>query len=589
MPIAVTAALLLAACGSSDEASDGTDGTTDQSSATTVVDTTSEDMTPADTETDDTEPDETTPADTEPDAPETTSEPDVAPDLSGGENLLTPIPEGGDVCTEDRVGGSATLSVVRPTSALDPTKALGSGVAGGIEIAAIFDTLIVYDPATGSYLPHIATSVTVDDDLTVWTVTLRDDVSFGNGEPLTAEAVKFSFERMSTASVSSAGLVANIADIEIVDDYTLVFTLDGPSASFLYVLAEDASNITNPTVVNAMTEDEFNLGPIGAGAGPYEVESFSPGEQLVLTARDNYWGGPVCIETLRIVNVPGAQASYDAFTLGELDMVYLRSAPLVIGQARDAGVQMSGSVTSGETVMIMNVAREGTDSPMQDVRLRQAAAAALDVELIDERVYEGQGIPGTALVADSEPWSPGVPGPQYDPELATALVDEVKAEGWDGQVTIVVGDTPAESVETGIIVEALLEAVGFDVTIENLPAVEVNTRVIDEANFDLAFFGISALEDAPTARYTSYQTGSPRNRTGYGSPDMDAALVQLDMALTREQKKAAMADMQEIWNRDVPSAIINHGEWLVASQDYVHGIHISRDVVPMFYDAYLDQ
>jgi peptide/nickel transport system substrate-binding protein len=419
-----------------------------------------------------------------------------------------------DTCTAERVGGSATFGLARATSSLDPTVALGSGVAGGIEIAAIFDTLILYDAANGTYLPHVAESVSTDEDLTVWTVKLRPGITFGNGDPLTTEAVKFSFERMKTAKVSSAGLAAAIVDMEIVDDLTIVFTLNGPSASFLYVLAEDAGNITNPNVVNAMTPEEFSLNPNGAGVGPYEVESFVPNEKLVLRAKDDYWGGPVCIETLTMTYVAGAAATYDAFTLGELDMAFMRGAPLEVAKLRADGVKLQGAVTNGETVMILNVGREGTNSPVQDVRLRQAIAAAIDVDLIDERINEGAGIPGTALVADSEGWSPGVPGPQYDPTLAETLVAEVKADGWDGKLTLVSNDSPQQAVDTAILVQGLLEAVGMEITVENLPAGEVSTRVITDADFDLAFFGISALEDAPTARDRVRNTRDGRRARG---------------------------------------------------------------------------
>lgn len=580
-------ALVAGACGG-DDATDATPEVTDAPDETAGDDTGGSDDT-ADDGTTDTTAAEDGGDDTAADGTTATTEPEE-PVIVGGENLLASAPDGEDTCTEDRVGGELTFGLARATESLDPTRALGSGVAGGIEIAAIYDTLILYDAESGAFLPHIAESVVANDDLSQWTVTLRDDVFFGNGDPLTTEAVEFSFERMKTATVSSAGLASAVVEMEIVDDQTIIFTLDAPSASFLYVLAEDAGNITNPNVVNAMDADEFNVNPNGAGAGPFEVASFVPGEELVLTAKDDYWGGPVCIETLRLVHVPGSPATYDALTLGELDAAFLRDAFYEVQQLEEqGGYNIQGSITNGEIVYVLNVGREGTDSPMQDVRLRQAAAAAIDAELIDERVNEGLGIPGTALVADQEPWSPGIPGPQYDPELAASLVEEVKAEGaWDGSVTLLANDSPQSNIDTAIVMEALLEDVGFDVEVELAPPGEVRTRVIEEANFDIAQFGISALEDAPTARYTSYQTGNPRNRTGYGTPEMDAALAELEVALTREEKRAAMAKIQEIWNRDVPSLILAHGQWRIASTETVHGIFISRDVAPMFFDAWIE-
>lgn len=522
--------------------------------------------------------------------PTATSAPDdptPQPTVTPGENMLAADYSGDDGCTADRVGGEATVGLLRQTSTLDPTKALGSGVAGGTEIAAIYDTLILYDASDGSFKPHVAESVVSNDDRDEYTVTLRSGIKFGNGDPLTTAAVKFSFERMAEATVSSAGLVADVVDMTIVDDLTIIFKLKEPSASFLYVLSEDAGNITNPNVVNSMTEEEFALDPGGAGVGPYTVESFAPGEALVLAAKDDYWRGPVCVETLTITSVAGAPATLEAFQLGEFDVAYFANAPLQVAELRDDGIATLGQVTNGATVMVFDIARTD-NSPVADVRLRRAVHAAMDVELIDQRVFDGAGIPGSSLVEPNQGWSPGIPGPQYDEALAKSLVEEVKADGWDGKLTLVANNAPASAVDTAILVEGLLEAVGIDVELVLLPSGEVRTRVVDEPDFDLAFFGISAFEEAPTARYTSYLTGNVRNRTGYGTPEMDAAIGELNQALTREDKKAAMATMQEIWNEDIPSVILAHGEWIVASADNVHGIFISRDVAPMFFDMWVE-
>ena len=575
--------LLAAACGGDDDTNGAaTTAAPDAEPEETADDVDEPDDTPAPDDTDDTD---------DAEAPDTEAPDTEAPDTPDGhQNMLGEPAADREECTADRIGGEATFGLARATESLDPTRALGSGVAGGIEIAAIYDTLILYDAANGTYLPHVAESVTANEELSEWTVTLRDGIYFGNGDPITTEAVRYSIERMQGAVVSSDGQAQLVDEMELVDDLTIKFTLTMPSAEFLYVLAEDAGKITNPAVVDSMDPDEFNLNPSGAGVGPYEFESFAPGEELVLRAKDDYWGGPVCIETLRFVHVGGARETYDAFVLGELDMAFLSNAPLQAAQLREQGVSLVGGVTNGQNVLVINAGREGTDSPMQDVRLRRAAAAAIDTELINDRVYEGMGIPGSALVADEEPWSPGVPGPAHDPELARSLVEEVKAEGeWDGTVTIVANNAPSEAVDMIILVEGMLEEVGFDVEVDFAPPGDVRNRIIVEASFDLGTFGISALEDAPTARYNSYEMDSPRNRTGYGTPEMDEALAQLQVAVTREEKREAMGAIQEIWNRDVPSLILGHGEWLIATADHVQGVFISRDVTPMFNWSYIDR
>jgi peptide/nickel transport system substrate-binding protein len=164
--------------------------------------------------------------------------------------------------------------------------ALGSGSAGAIQLSALYDTLLRYDPASGEFEPHVAEPFEASDDLTEWTITLRECVTFGNGDPLTTDAVRDSFERVQQASVGSAQQANQIAEMEIVDDRTMVFHLREPVGDCAYVLAEDAGNIVNPAVVAATGDDAFGTNPAGAGVGPYEIERFAPGEEVVMTAKD---------------------------------------------------------------------------------------------------------------------------------------------------------------------------------------------------------------------------------------------------------------------------------------------------------------
>jgi peptide/nickel transport system substrate-binding protein len=491
----------------------------------------------------------------------------------------------GEGCTAARKGGSVTMGTLTPIAGLDPTIALGSGSAGGIELSALYDTLLRYVPSTGEYVPHVAESVTANADLTQWTVKLRPNVKFGNGDPLTTDAVKFSFERMQKARVSSAGLAAEVASMTIVDPLTMTFALKSPFGQFPYVLAEDTGGIVNPNVVNAKGAEAFNLDPTGGGVGPYELVRYAPNEEIALKAKTDYWGGPVCIENLRFVYIRGGQGTYDAFRNGELQMAFI-SEPKVVADAKAAGVKGYENIANGANYLVLNNGVRGTTSPLSDIRIRQAVAAAIDVNIINQRVDSGAGLPSSALIWKDDPLYPGVPGPVYDPERAKQLVTEAKAAGWDGKLRLVGQDTPA-AIEQAITVEAMLEAVGMDISVESLPTNEANARVLTNPDFDLGFSGLSIFEDSPWARLNQFETGNVRSRTGYSNPEMDAALTELKSAVTREQKRAALGKIQKVWNETVPSTVLTTRTEFVATDDSVKGLVYSRDTVPMFYDAYL--
>src|SRR5699024_1219706 len=109
-------------------------------------------------------------------------------------------------------------------------------------------------------------------------------------------------------------------------------------------------------------------------------------------------------------------------------------------------------------------------------RVRKAVAHALDRDLMDQRLTDGTGQPTSALLAEASRFYDGQEGPTYDPERATELVEEVKADtGRDGAITILISDGP-ENVEAGVVTKALLDAAGFNVTIENAPVSQVTAR-----------------------------------------------------------------------------------------------------------------
>lgn len=487
-------------------------------------------------------------------------------------------------CTEARQGG--TLSMVAgaiPSRGLDPTVALGSS-AGATEHTAIYDSLMIYDPETGEIEPHVAESLEPNDDFSQWTLTLREGIEFGNGDPLTAEAVRFSVERLAEAEVVAAAMAQEVASMEVVDDRTIVFTLVRPWAGFPYYFVHEGGIVVNPRVVEELGED-FPNNPVGAGVGPYEVERFAPDEEIVLQAKDDYWGGPVCIQTLRFVTIAGAQATYDAFRAGELDAMFLGDA-MVIAEARDAGVTGEAWI-SGGSGYLLNSGR-GASPVLADAQLRQAIAHALDLDTINERVFGGTALMASGLTHPDQQIYAGIDGPEYDPDRARELVEEVKAEGeWDGTVRLTCNDTP-EQVEQTITTEAMLEAVGFEVEPENLPTSEANQKVLLDGNYDIGCGQASVFEESPLRGMNQFRSEAPNNRVGYGAPELDRAIEGLYEVADLDETAEAMRELQEVWNEHVPAVWFRAGEWFVGWDDTVHGLTPSRAGVVLFHDAYVE-
>lgn len=495
---------------------------------------------------------------------------------------------GGGECTEDRVGGSVTMGMYSEVAGLDPTVASGGGVAGAIETGALYDTLMRYDPETGEYEPQVAESLTPNDDHSEWTLQLRDGLEFSNGDPLTAEVVKASIERHQSPDNSTTSRidVGNIAEMTVVDPLTVRFTLTGPYAEFPFVLAERPGMITNPAAVEAAGEDFSTSPPPEAGIGPYELVRFAPGEEIVMRARSDYWDGPVCIEELRFVTLAGAQATYEAFQSGELQVGFLRQ-PLTIAQAKDEGVSGYSNFMNMGALLLVNHGAEGTDPPTADERVREAISLAVDPQAIDDRVFEGTGQPTSAIIGEESRLDPGVEGPEVDSDRAAELVEEAKADtDWDGSLNVVCQDDPINT-EQCIAIEAMLEAAGFEVELENLSVVDLIRRITVDRDFDVATWGTPASDATLWRGLFQFHSEAPTNRIGYANPDMDAALDQLKAATSVEEQEEAIAEIQEIWNETIPSVGLGMREEFIAVADEVQGLDFSVMTIVHFDDAYL--
>jgi peptide/nickel transport system substrate-binding protein len=442
-----------------------------------------------------------------------------------------------------------------------------------------------WNTAEARYEPQMAESLEPNDDGSVWTLELRDDVSFGNGDPVDAAAVVASIQRLAGSRVSAAGFMALITSMETPDANTVVFTLNAPWGDFPYFLASTGGMIVNAKVAASMTPEAFNLNPTGAGAGPYELARFAPGESVDLVAKDDYWGGPVCIEDVKVIAPDGDQALYDSMKLGEIQLATMSEDPRWSAAAQEDGFPGVGAVSQVSQLMINT--RPGT--PGSDVRVRQALAAAIDLDLINERIYNGTGQFASSIVPEDSPLSKGVPGPEYDPERAKQLVAEAKAAGWDGTINLNYGNSPPGP-EESVLVEAMLVAAGFDPTIESLATPDLVSRVVNEKNFEVTTWSLNVLDAAPWARLdTNLRSDSSTNRSAYGDPRMDAALAELRRATTTEEKADAIAAMQVVYNETVPGVLMRHTvEWITWDES-VHGVKPTREGVAMLDKAWIEQ
>jgi peptide/nickel transport system substrate-binding protein len=497
-----------------------------------------------------------------------------------------PVPGTGDRCTADKAGAELTMAVFSETRGLDPVRSAGGGVAGGTELTAIYDRLARWNPETGEYEPWVAESFESNADFTQWTVVLRDGVTFGNGDPLTAEAVKTSIERFADPQFAShyKAIVDLVTNITVSDEHTLAFDLSAPWAGFGYLLAGQTGMVVNPAVANSMDKEAFNAAPAGAGVGAYEFQNWAPGESITLRGRDDYWGGPVCIDTLTFVPINSAQTAYEAMTTGDIQVGFLRESA-VVKDAVDAGLEGYTSLQNAGEILLFNM-REG--AVLADVRLRQAIAMAIDPAAVDARANDGTGLPDASVIHPSSRDSTDVAPLPYDPDAAKALFEEARADGWDGKLRLLCDNRPAR-VDAAIAIEAMLESIGVELEVETASTPDLIRRVTVDANFDMACYGFNMTEGVLWPGFDrKVRGGASANSTGLADPAIDAAIVAMRNAESHEEMAAAVGDLQTAWNEVMPTFVIGAVAEYIGWNDDVHGVTPTVEGIMMLDGVYRD-
>jgi peptide/nickel transport system substrate-binding protein len=462
---------------------------------------------------------------------------------------------------------------------LDPIKGLGSGEIGLNELTAIYDALMRYDPVTNKNVPQLAKSLTANADNSQYTLTLRDGVKFTDGTPLDSAAVKSGFERFSgpDSILTYFAIFPEIVSMETPDPSTVVITLDGPDASFPFLLTQSFGQVVSPTAVAAQGAQDFNLNPVGAG--PFKVKSYEPGVRLSVVRNDDYWGPAPHLEGIDFTWVDDDRAKVQALESGDVDVINVND-PVQSVAAFESGAAGFGWLAYASPVVSMNM-REG--APFADQRLRQAVAYALDPGTINTRVFEGLASPSKKLFPTGLLKS-GAPGMPTKVKEARTLVQSVKDEtGWDGSFTLLALSDPAQH-DLALTIQAMLNNVGFKAEVQTPP--DFTDRVYVNFDFDAVVTALALLETDPYA-FLVYEAGGAFSPTGFEDPRMDAALLELRGASTSAETRAATKKIQEIWNDVIPSVWLGTRVERMFHTSKVHGLVPSASVVTLYDKAWL--
>ncbi|MFL5268399.1 MAG: ABC transporter substrate-binding protein, partial [Stellaceae bacterium] len=285
---------------------------------------------------------------------------------------------------------------------------------------ALHDALLKPMPGQ-SQAPCLAESWSASEDGLSYEFVLREGTFFHNGEPVTAEDVKFSFERYK--GTSHAMLKDRVAAVETPDSRHVRFTLKKPWADFMtfYANATGAGWIVPKKYVEKVGPDGFKRAPIGAG--PYKLVSVTPGIEVVFEAFDRYWRKAPSVKRLVLKGIPDETTRLAALKGGEVDVVYSIRGELAEDLRQTPGLTLKPVLLQG-TQWLEFSEQWDPKSPWHDERVRRAANLAMNRKGINDALTLGYSKLTNSIVPDTFDfyWQP--PEPVYDPAKAKQLLAE---------------------------------------------------------------------------------------------------------------------------------------------------------------------
>lgn len=458
------------------------------------------------------------------------------------------------------------LVIVRPSDAVSLDANLETTAPGAWIYGNIVEPLITLN-ADMEIEPRLATSWDFVEPNRL-RFALREGVTFHDGTPFDADAVKFSWDRAMFADPPGrwASLAGPISAVEVVDEYTVDIVTEEPYGPLLLTSTMVFTGVVSPAAVEEHGED-YGRNPVGTG--PFKFVEWRSNERIVLEANEDYWRGAPSLDRVVFRVVPEEGARMLALRTGEAHMV-LNPAPADLpGLEQDPNFEVSAATGLRVFYLGFNLGH----SPADDVLVRRAIHHAINVPLIVEGVLEDAATVPSSLI------SPGVLGYSdmrllerypYDPDQARALLEEAGyTSGPDGVLQrdgepLVVRMLPAsgrylKDRDVAEVLQEFLSQVGIRAELDIFEWSTTFT-MMREAELDYPMFTFGWLTTTADADYTLFSNyhsdelpPESWNRWQYGNPEVDELLEAARASVDPEEREALYAEVQEILAEDLPA------------------------------------
>jgi peptide/nickel transport system substrate-binding protein len=449
---------------------------------------------------------------------------------------------------------------------LDPTMA--RTYVGRIVFAAFCDKLFDIDEKL-NIVPQLALSHTTSDDGKEVVIKLRPGVKFHDGEPLDAEAAKFSLDRHLTSPGSfRKPELAAVDRVEVVDPLTIKLVLKAPFSPLIAQLTDRAGMMVSPKAARE-AGDKFGLKPVCAG--PYKFVERVQQDRIVGERFADYWNKDnVFIDKVVFLPIVDATVRLANLKSGGLDLIERVLATDIKDVRADNRLKLSTAIELGYQGMTLNIGKDKAKGPLsQSAKVRQALDWSIDREAVNQVVFNGEFKPGNQWINPDHPYyQKSFPIHGRDVAKAEALLKEA---GVTPPVTVdFMVPKGAETEAVAQVIQSMASEAGFDMKIR-VTEFATSLKQAEAGEYQAFMLAWSGRIDPDGNSYVFMHTDAPQNYSAWANAEADKALDGARLVTDQAQRKAIYEKLTRLVLEENPLLYLYHRRILIAHTTKLEG------------------
>jgi ABC-type transport system substrate-binding protein len=476
----------------------------------------------------------------------------------GGAVLAQPKP---------RTGGTITYAAGSATQTLDPQ--FITDVTTFRAVGTLYEALTRQDE-NGKIGPGLALSWSVAPDKRTWTFKLRPGVSFHDGSPCNARAVKFTYDRILNPATGSPrrSTLSMVESTEAVDDLTFRLVTKAPFAPLLSQLSAYNVYILSPTHV---TKEGANFSKTASGTGPFKLQSWQPGEKLVVVRNDKYWGEKAKLDSVVFSVVPEDSARTLLLLSGQADVISELPYVMVKKLEKLDAVRVLRKPGYRTIYIGMNL----STPPFNDLRVRQAVAYAINKPALVQGVLSGIGTLGGSLESSVIDGTAKELQPYpYDPAKAKKLLAEAGLpNGFSTDFMVTTGRYNMDR-QVGEAIQGQLAAVGIKLNIQS-PEFGAYLAALNKGKVPMFMSGKgSPTGDMDFTQELLMQSTGKMNYFSFKDADVDKLIAQQRVTVDPKERTRVLTQLQKKAYDEVPTITLYYEDQVWATRSNVHDVKV---------------